>query len=283
MLEDPKCTKRFDVWRDCGVRSTIPCNVARPRKTKVFVSYSRHDEGLVKPLADLLGAAANDAVFCDVTSLKPGDAWEDKIFTAVREAPVFVVCWCCESGRSSFVAKEINAALSEGRKRLVPVLLCSTPLPPNLAGRQWIDLREKVVHDCPQPHVKPEPRDGASIGWPRRAPSATEMPNPAEARYGREQLHNYLSARRSMKRTWVVLFLLGVIPFIFSAVWAIFHLVSAKRHYLAATEIGLVVIFLIAALFVFSSFYRGMFQNPEQEADMIALRAWSYFEGLGDK
>ena len=86
-----------DVWQVLGVPSTIPCNVARPRKTKVFVSYSRHDEELVKPLAGLLGAAANDAVFFDVTSLKPGDVWEDKIFVAVKEAPVFVVCWCCES------------------------------------------------------------------------------------------------------------------------------------------------------------------------------------------
>jgi hypothetical protein len=48
----------------------------RKKRCKVFVSYSRHDEELVKPLAGLLGAAANDAVFLDVTSLKSGRAVE---------------------------------------------------------------------------------------------------------------------------------------------------------------------------------------------------------------
>jgi TIR domain len=133
--------------------------VAKRKKTKVFVSYSRHDEALVRPLAGLLGVAADDAVFLDVTSLKPGDLWDDKIMGAVKEASVFVLCWCCESDKSTFIAKEISAALAEGEKKLVPVLFCSTPLPPGMADRQWIDLRGKVVHDCPLPHVeKKKPR-----------------------------------------------------------------------------------------------------------------------------
>jgi hypothetical protein len=70
----------------------------------------------------------------------------------VREASVFVLCWCCESGRSAFVAKEISAALAEGKKKLVPVLFCSAPLPAGMADRQWIDLRGKIVHACPKPH-----------------------------------------------------------------------------------------------------------------------------------
>ncbi len=126
--------------------------MARKHKYKVFVSYSRHDEPLVRPLAGLLGVAAEDAVFLDVTSLKPGDPWDEKIISAVKEAPVFVLCWCCESNKSSFVAKEIATALSKGRKRLVPVLFCATPLPPELAAWHWIDLRGRVVHECPIPH-----------------------------------------------------------------------------------------------------------------------------------
>jgi hypothetical protein len=126
--------------------------VARKKKCKVFVSYSRHDEALVKPLASLLGAAANDAVFFDVTSLKAGDLWEEAILGAVKEASVFILCWCCESEKSQFVGREISAALSEGSKKLVPVLFCSMPLPPHLASRQWTDLRGKVIHDCPNRH-----------------------------------------------------------------------------------------------------------------------------------
>jgi hypothetical protein len=122
--------------------------VARKKRSKVFVSYSRHDELLVKPLAGLLGAAADEAVFLDVSSIKPGDFWKSEIEGAVRNASVFILCWCCQSKRSDFVAYEIKTALEAGGKRLVPVLLCSTPLPPSLADRQWIDLQGRIVHAC---------------------------------------------------------------------------------------------------------------------------------------
>jgi hypothetical protein len=66
--------------------------VARKKKCKVFVSYSRHDEALVKPLAGLLGAASDDAVFADVNSIVPCEAWQYRIEKAIRESTVFVVC-----------------------------------------------------------------------------------------------------------------------------------------------------------------------------------------------
>jgi hypothetical protein len=116
-------------------------NVVRKKKCKVFVSYSRHDEALVKPLAGLLGVAADDAVFLDVASLKPGDPWEEEIMEAIKEASVFILCWCCESEKSSPVAKEITAALAGDKKRIVPVLFCSAKLPVFLRYIQWIDLR----------------------------------------------------------------------------------------------------------------------------------------------
>ena len=122
--------------------------MARKKKVKVFVSYSRHDEALVKPLAGLLGVAAEDAVFLDVEQLKPGDLWEEKLVGAVQESSVFVLCWCCQSEKSEFVAKEIRIALTDRSKKLVPVLFCSTKLPADLTARQWIDLRGRVVHNC---------------------------------------------------------------------------------------------------------------------------------------
>jgi hypothetical protein len=142
------------------------------KKCKVFVSYSRHDEALVRPLAGLLGVAANEAVFLDVTSLKPGELWEKKILEALREASVFILCWCCESRKSKNVTKEIAAALAEGNKKLVPVLFCAAPLPEELAKRQWTDLRGKVVHKCPVEHEKIEagsiPPPPSPMAAPRR-------------------------------------------------------------------------------------------------------------------
>ena len=94
----------------------------------MFVSYSRHDEAFVKPLAQVLEAAAGeDSVFLDVESIKPGDQWENQIVAAISECSVFVVCWCCETEKSTFAAKEIEVALRDDTKRgVVPVLFCST-------------------------------------------------------------------------------------------------------------------------------------------------------------
>lgn len=113
----------------------------------MFISYSRHDEGLAKGLAGVL-AAANNPVFLDVYSIEPGDLWETKIEKAIQDSEVFVVCWCCRGEKSEFIAKEISAALAYPEKRLVAVLLCSAALPPPLAERQWIDLRKELAHLC---------------------------------------------------------------------------------------------------------------------------------------
>jgi TIR domain len=120
----------------------------RKKKIKVFVSYSRHDEGTVKPLASLMGVVTDDVVFMDVSELKPGDDWKASIDAAIREASVFILCWCCACERSEYVAKEISVALETPGKRLVPALFCSTPVPEALAARQWIDFRGKLIHTC---------------------------------------------------------------------------------------------------------------------------------------
>lgn len=121
-------------------------------RTKVFVSYSRHDEALVKPLAALLGVAAEDSVFLDVERLKPGDEWEKEIVSAIQECSVFVLCWCCGSRQSDFVSKEIEIALRDRKRRLVPVLFCRSALPASLSSRFWIDLCGRVVHACVESH-----------------------------------------------------------------------------------------------------------------------------------
>ena len=80
----------------------------RKKRCKVFVSYSRHDEALVKPLAQLLGVASDQAVFFDLDSVNPGELWESQIDDAVRAAPVFILCWCCQCVNSNFIQHEIE-------------------------------------------------------------------------------------------------------------------------------------------------------------------------------
>jgi hypothetical protein len=153
--------------------------MARPKKYKVFVSYSRHDEALVKPLAGMLGVAANDAVFLDVTTIQPGALWEQEIIGAIKQSSVFVLCWCCECEHSSFIAREISTALKQGNKRMVPVLFCSTPLPPTMADRQWINLTGQVVHHCTHAHQTPS--DTAPPAPAAAPPPAPTLPSAAKA------------------------------------------------------------------------------------------------------
>lgn len=133
----------------------------QPKISEVFVSYSRHDEALVKPLAAAIGVGREGAVFVDVEQLKAGDLWETKLIDAVRASKVFVLCWCCEAAKSRFVAREIRAALEDETRQIVPVLLCDEKLPFKLRQWQWINLKGKVVHTCrPKASSAPKPSRG---------------------------------------------------------------------------------------------------------------------------
>jgi TIR domain len=122
--------------------------VPRKAKCKVFVSYSRHDEEVVRPLAGLLAGVTAKPIFLDIESIKPGDLWESDIEDAVRSSEVFVLCWCCQSEQSKFVKREIRLAVAVMGKRLIPVLFCSVPLPRALEDRQWVDLSGGISHTC---------------------------------------------------------------------------------------------------------------------------------------
>jgi hypothetical protein len=261
--------------------------VARKKKCKVFVSYSRHDEALVKPLASLLGAAANDAVFFDVTSLKAGDPWETEIFTAVKQASVFVLCWCCESERSSFVAREISAALSEGNKRLVPVLFCSTPLPPHLANRQWTDLRGKVIHECPTPHPKQEekkPVDYTTIFTPRvpggEVDEALDKKLKASPKLPPMQTQTISKSLLFSVVAIVTVLCTLLLAFMFSSVF-----ISYIRLFYVVVYVIVGLLSIVAIFSIFNS-TKGTLSHRTghlQEADTIASQARAYFEGLGRK
>jgi hypothetical protein len=114
----------------------------------VFVSYSRADKAIVSPVISLL-RAAKPTVFWDVDTIQPGDKWKREIRLAIRHCSVFLLFWCSHSDRSHSVKREWRQAISEER-RVIPVLLDSTPLPKELREHQWIDLRDL--------HVPHEPR-----------------------------------------------------------------------------------------------------------------------------
>ena len=127
-----------------------------------FVSYSRADEKLVKPVVQFLSVGGR-RVFWDSTNIEPGERWSNSIMEAVRNSSTIVVLWCCHSARSAWVAHEAAAATA-GSKPVVPVLLCSFPLQPPLSEYQWIDYRSSVTHQCAVHGTEePPPAQGVRI------------------------------------------------------------------------------------------------------------------------
>jgi TIR domain len=110
--------------------------------TNVFISYSRADALLVSPVVKLL-RVNKSLVFQDIDAIQPGKRWQGEIAKALAESNLVVVFWCTHASRSNQVSKEWHAAV-EQKKDLLPLLLDTTPLPPELAEFQWIDFRGTV-------------------------------------------------------------------------------------------------------------------------------------------
>jgi TIR domain len=110
--------------------------------TNVFVSYSRADALLVSPVVKLL-RVNKSLVFQDIDAIQPGKRWQGEIARALAESNLVVVFWCTHARGSNEVSKEWHAAI-EQKKDLLPLLLDTTPLPPELSEFQWIDFRGTV-------------------------------------------------------------------------------------------------------------------------------------------
>lgn len=115
------------------------------RRYDAFISYSHKDDAVVKPLVQLLSLNER-RVFWD-NNLAPGDRWDKTIQSSIKHASIFVLFWCCDTRESEYVSDEIRLALRLG-KRIVPVKLCEAAMPHSLGEWQWIDLRDRIQHEC---------------------------------------------------------------------------------------------------------------------------------------
>jgi hypothetical protein len=115
----------------------------------LFVSYSRTDETLIRPLVDLLRLSATE-VFRDRDGIGFGEDWRLAIESAVNRCTDFLVFWCTHSAHSPEVTNEYTLALRLN-KRIVPVLLDNSTLTLPLERLQAIDMRQFGPHGSPAP------------------------------------------------------------------------------------------------------------------------------------
>jgi hypothetical protein len=110
----------------------------------VFLSHNHRDKDFVRSLAAQLRLVGVD-VWLDEWEIEPGDRIPTKISSALELAETVVVIWSANAAASRWVDAELASALeadlSSGSSRVVPVRLDDTPLPALLRSVAWIDGR----------------------------------------------------------------------------------------------------------------------------------------------
>lgn len=118
-----------------------------PKRRQVFVSYARADKDIARKVATALRDAGL-LVWIDAWELAVGDSIGPRIDQAIASSDVLLVLLSKSAVASKWVQKELSAALSgELRDRaitVVPALIEDCDIPPLLADRLFLDLREDL-------------------------------------------------------------------------------------------------------------------------------------------
>lgn len=113
------------------------------KRLKVFLSYSRQDEEFARKLAADLQAEGKFDPWLDVTDIRVGDRWENKIRDAIASAELLLVLLSSVSVTSQWVMQEAQLAASKGKGRVIPVIIdegAKSAVPRFLRDIQWLDL-----------------------------------------------------------------------------------------------------------------------------------------------
>lgn len=133
----------------------------------LFISYSRQCIGFVDDLAHKLQKQGFN-LWMDYLNLVPGRPWAEQIDKGLQEADLLLLVVSPESASSRSVEIEWRHFL-ENKKRIILLVFQAVPLPPELAGLEWVDFRgafapavKKLLQqiEAPTPPKTPAPQSG---------------------------------------------------------------------------------------------------------------------------
>jgi uncharacterized protein (DUF2267 family) len=111
----------------------------------IFLSHNHRDKHDARRLGIELQLAGADVWF-DEWNVQVGESIPGAVNDALERVDTVAVLWSEAASASNWVRAELEAALaralSEGEVRLIPVILDDHELPPLLAMRRWVDLRD---------------------------------------------------------------------------------------------------------------------------------------------
>lgn len=103
------------------------------RYRKVFPSYSHADGAIVDAFTEVI-RTFGDQYLRDVTALRAGERWRERLPVLIEEADVFQLFWSTNSMRSRYCREEWEHALSLGRPLFVRPFYWEDPRPADPAN-----------------------------------------------------------------------------------------------------------------------------------------------------
>jgi hypothetical protein len=107
---------------------------------QIFLAYSAHDRAWAEQFNDALREAGIHAWF-DYVEILPGDAWKERIETALRESETLVFILTPSSVSDPWTLFELGAAVG-GHKRIIPVVAKEfdrRSMPPLIGRYQFLE------------------------------------------------------------------------------------------------------------------------------------------------
>ncbi len=118
---------------------------------KIFISYAHEDYDTVASLRDEIHRRTGVLPWMDVSEVKTGEQFDDKIAKAIYGCELLIVALSRHSVESPWTKREVAFAEAEG-KRIYPIVVDEVELPKNglrlcLTVVNRIDVRDKVQRE----------------------------------------------------------------------------------------------------------------------------------------
>jgi hypothetical protein len=95
---------------------------------RIFASYS-HKDGSIVDQFSVYAKAVGDEFLMDLTHLRSGERWSERLQEMIQEANVFQLFWSSNSMRSQFVKREWEYAISLNRPGFIRPTYWEEPFP----------------------------------------------------------------------------------------------------------------------------------------------------------
>lgn len=110
---------------------------------KIFISHSHQDRHIATDLQVILEKYGAE-IYLDQERIRAGDILPDKIKEGIAWCDTFLLIWSTSTSSSEWVEREWSMAY-ELRKKIVPYVLDSMPLPPGLNNLVYIGAKDREL------------------------------------------------------------------------------------------------------------------------------------------